>query len=350
MGRLTGRGARNHPVDGNASSTGGFTLLELIVVIGIIAFLSNVVIRQFSEGLEQKNLDATIDNVGVYFSNASRLARASGQWTLIVLNVDPDSQGYLRQMGTYQWFEGEEPGEADNYMDINGNGRHDQYSSRGGARQLVKGWTVGDAKGFWLPNKIFFDLRRSGPAQYLDSNNTFRTFDPHTSDKKYLYFAMEHQNTANSKDDPDDIIKRGRLPFFLDRSLASNTAQGENQILNTSNAVATEGIGVNPELAAELRFSLSKNAKNWIMFAFDRQGRYVNIKSGEVLGTGAPKEAQQDFIVLSQGYIDYSGDPPQIRGPNKGPNKSEPEHAAFLLHRNGSYTKSHDDGQIPSRN
>ena len=47
------------------------TLLELIVVIGIISFLSNVVIRQISSGLEQKNLEGAADNLAVYFSNAS---------------------------------------------------------------------------------------------------------------------------------------------------------------------------------------------------------------------------------------------------------------------------------------
>ena len=36
------------------SKQNAFTLLELIVVIGIVAFLSNVVIRQISTGLEQK--------------------------------------------------------------------------------------------------------------------------------------------------------------------------------------------------------------------------------------------------------------------------------------------------------
>ena len=89
----------------------GFTLIELIVVISLIAFLSNVVIKQISTGLEEKNLEATITNVGIYFSNASRLARASGQWVIVVVNVNKADEGFLRQMGTYQWFEGAEPGD-----------------------------------------------------------------------------------------------------------------------------------------------------------------------------------------------------------------------------------------------
>jgi len=344
MGRLSSSSRQFRGTSNPREASRGFTLLELIVVIGIIAFLSNVVLRQISTGLEQKNLESSIDNVGIYFSNASRLARASGQWVYVVVNVDPDSEGYLRQMGTYQWFAGEEPGESDNYVDINGNGRFDQDTARSGANSGVKGWMIDDPKGYWLPNKIYFDLRRSGPAQFIAGDSSFRSFEPHTSEKKYLYFSMKHQNPGNSGDKPEEITGRGRLPFFLDRSAVVASRSGENQILN-NNQTGQQNIGVDPELASELKFSTNDKAREWILFAFDRQGRYINIKSGEVLGTGAPQHAQQDFVVLAQGYID-PGDASQIRGLNN----PEPEHAAFLLHRNGNYTKAQDDAQIPSAN
>ena len=61
--------------------------------------------------------------------------------------------------------------------------------------------------------------------------------------------------------------------------------------------------------------------------------------------SGAPAEAQKDFIVLSQGYIDPAN-LKQIHGLND----EDPVHSAFLLHRNGSFTKSQDDSQIPSIN
>ena len=77
-----------------------------------------------------------------------------------MVNADPDTQGYLRQMGTYEWFEGVEPGEENNFMDINGNGRHDRQSNSSRVQKPVRGWTVLDPKGFWLPNKIYFDLSR----------------------------------------------------------------------------------------------------------------------------------------------------------------------------------------------
>ena len=98
--------------------------LELIVVIGIVAFLSNVVVRQISTGLKQKNLDATIDNVAVYFSNASRLARAFGAVGICCrVTLTLTLKVTLRQMGTYEWFEGVEPtGFEDGkeiFMDIN---------------------------------------------------------------------------------------------------------------------------------------------------------------------------------------------------------------------------------------
>ena len=328
------------------SKQNAFTLLELIVVIGIVAFLSNVVIRQISTGLEQKNLDATVENVAVYFSNASRLARASGQWVYVVVNADPDTQGYLRQMGTYEWFEGVEPGEENNFMDINGNGRHDRQSNSSRVQEPVRGWTVLDPKGFWLPNKIYFDLSRSGPAKYESGERRYRTFESPDVERKYLYFAMAHQNAANSSDDPDDAIDRGRLPFFLDRSSSANSARGDNQILNSANNSSSQDvIGVDPELSSELKFSNTKKESRWLFFPFDRFGRYVNIKSGEVLGTGAPAEAQKDFIVLSQGYIDPAN-LKQIHGLND----EDPVHSAFLLHRNGSFTKSQDDSQIPSIN
>ena len=141
---------------------------------------------------------------------------------------------------------------------------------------------------------------------------------------------MKHQNQANAGADPAEVTKRGRLPFFLDRS-------GGAQNLT--------GTGVDSELASEIRFSKSSNSKEWIFFAFDRYGRYVNVKSGAVLGTGAPLQAQQDFIVISQGYLDPN-DITLIRGLHQ----KEPLHTAFLLHRTGSFTISQDDNQVPSIN
>ena len=346
MGKLVSIANRKLVARSFGSRQNAFTLLELIVVIGIVAFLSNVVIRQISTGLEQKNLEATIENVAVYFSNASRLARASGQWVYVVVNADPDTSGYLRQMGTYQWYEGVEPGEESKFMDLNGNGSHDRQSNSSSPQNPVRGWIVQDSKGFWLPNKIYFDFSRSGPATYDSGERRFRSFDTPESEKKYLFFAMAHQNSANSSDDPVDAIDRGKLPFFLDRSSTVLSDRGENKILNiASNSSDQDLIGVNPELSSELKFSNTKKESKWLLFPFDRFGRYVNIKSGEVLGSGAPAEAQTDFIVLSQGYID-----PDNLKQIHGLNDEDPVHSAFLLHRNGSFTKSQDDSQIPSIN
>jgi len=306
----------------------GWTLIELIVVIGLIAFLSRIVINQISTGLEEKNLDATISNLGVYFSNASRMARASGEWTLVVVNINPQSPGFLRQLGTYRWFKGEEPGEASRFIDINGNGKHDKSGRNAQSSKQVEGWNIEDPKGFWLPEKIFFDLPLSGPAQFLPGSSEFRTFENYSPGKKFLHFAMKHKTSSNGGDDPVVLIKRGRLPFFLDRS------GQESDIKKVTS-------GVDPFLAREITFS--KPSKDWIFFAFDRYGRYVNSKSGTVLGTGAPAQAQQDFIVLSQGFMDPN-EMHRIRGKSKN---ETPPHAAFLIHHTGSFTISQDDFQIP---
>jgi type II secretory pathway pseudopilin PulG len=315
----------------------GWTLIELIVVIGLVAFLSRIAINQISTGLEEKNLDATISNLGVYFSNASRMARASGEWTLVVVNINQESPGFLRQLGTYRWFKGEEPGEASRFIDINGNGKHDKSAGNSQSSKQVEGWNIEDPKGFWLPRKIFFDLRLSGPAQFVSGSSAFRTFENYSPGKKFLHFAMKHKTATNGGDDPVISIQRGRLPFFLDRS-------GQESDLKAGNAAATGGKGisnVDPFLAREITFS--KPSKDWIFFAFDRYGRYVNAKSGKVLGTGAPSQAQQDFIVLSQGFMD----PNEIHRIRGGSNNETPPRAAFLIHHTGSFTISQDDFQIP---
>jgi prepilin-type N-terminal cleavage/methylation domain-containing protein len=319
----------------------GFTLIELIVVIGLVAFLSKIVINQISTGLEEKNLDAAISNLGVYFSNASRMARASGEWTLVVVNINRESPGFLRQLGTYRWFNGEEPGGSSSFIDINGNGKHDKSAGNSRSSKQVEGWNIEDPKGFWLPGKIFFDLRLSGPAQFVPGSSEFHTFENYSSGKKFLHFAMKHKIGTNGGDDPVISIKRGRLPFFLDRSgQESDLKAGNAKILDA--ATGGKGTsGVDPFLAREITFS--KPSKDWIFFPFDRYGRYVNAKSGTVLGTGAPSQAQQDFIVLSQGFMDPN-EMHKIRGKS---NNETPPHAAFLIHHTGSFTISQDDSQIP---
>ena len=318
----------------------GWTLIELIVVIGLVAFLSRLAINQLSVGLEEKNLDATVSNLGVYFSNASRMARASGKWVLVVVNTNPDSTGFLRQFGTYQWFKGEEPGGDTSFVDINGNGKRDESS---GAGKLIEGWNVEDSKGYWLPDKIFFDLLRSGPAQFDKDSSEFQTFERYSSGEKFLQFAMKHKNTSGAGDDPVTAIDRGRLPFFLDRSgQESGLRNGENQILsnNADNTGNTDSL-VDFFLAREISFS--KSSKDWVFFAFDPYGQYVNLKNGIILGSGAPAQAQQDFIVLSQGYMD-----PDEMHKIRGKNDDQPApSAAFLIHRSGSFTVSQDDFQIP---
>jgi type II secretory pathway pseudopilin PulG len=314
----------------------GWTLIELIVVIGLVAFLSRIVINQISTGLEDKRLDATISNLGVYFSNASRMARASGEWTLVVVNTNRESPGFLRQLGTYRWFKGEEPGEASSFIDINGNGKHDKSGRNAQSSKQVEGWNIEDPKGFWLPEKIFFDLLLSGPAQFVPGSSEFRTFENYSPGKKFLHFAMKHKTSSNGGDDPVILIKRGRLPFFLDRSgQESDFKKGNSKIEGKGTS------GVDSFLAREITFS--KPSKDWIFFAFDRYGRYVNSKSGTVLGTGAPAQAQQDFIVLSQGFMDPDK-MHRIRGKS---NNGTPPHAAFLIHHTGSFTLSQDDFQIP---
>ena len=115
--------------------------------------------------------------------------------------------------------------------------------------------------------KYTFDLSRSGPAKYESGERRYRTFESPDAERKYLYFAMAHQNAANSSDDPDDAIDRGRLPFFLDRSSSANSARGDNQILNSANNSSSQDvIGVDPELSSELKFSNTKKESRWLFF------------------------------------------------------------------------------------
>ena len=153
----------------------GFTLFEMIVVVGLILFLSRLTFYHFSGGPNAQQLEGTIKNLGSYFNSASLLAYASKSWVIVVVNNDENSDGYLQQFGTYKWFNDNEPFEDDGdglynngepYLDINGSGGYDA---------VISGWQVVDSKGFWLPDKIYFDLDRSGSA-ILNPKETKRVF------------------------------------------------------------------------------------------------------------------------------------------------------------------------------
>lgn len=311
MGRLNTKVPSNI-YDLNVSSGRGFTLLELIVVIGIISFLSNVVIRQISTGLEQKNLAGAADNLAVYFSNASSHARDSGKWVYVVINVttDPDDEGYegsLRQIGTYQWYEGPDPREPENPSNNNNDSN------------LIKGWMVKDPKGYWLPNKIFFNPKLSGPATVEDE-----TTEPlkGRGNSRFNHFSLTQDESGN-------------LPFFIERDTGNFPSDHDG----------------NPSVEKD-----RGKDSNWIFFAFDPYGSYRDIlavaPSGpDTSGTKDNTAAAQDYIVLSQGFLKYeelekanSLEDIQINPLNNG----QPEHSAFVIHRYGSCTKCQDESQIPS--
>ena len=102
---------------------------------------------------------------------------------------DEGYEGSLRQIGTYQWYEGPDPREPEN------------PSSNNNDSNLIKGWMVKDPKGYWLPNKIFFNPKLSGPATVEDE-----TTEPSKGrdNSRFNHFSLT----------PD---KNGNLPFFIER-------------------------------------------------------------------------------------------------------------------------------------
>ncbi len=323
-----------------------FTLIELITVIAMIAFLSRVVMVQIGTGLEGKHLQASTNNMGAYFSTASRLARTSGEWTLVVVNADPNSPGFLRQTGIYSWFNDYEPFVDDNlngvynsgeeFVDINGNGKHDLD---------VEGWKVDEPKGYWLPDKIFVDLERSGAARYKASSTSFQTARQYSTPGKYLQFAMKHRTQVGP--DPVEALQVGRLPFFLNRTGMDAGANAGNVPSPNPPAGTGNNKQVDSFLAQEVSFSKTNSSSPWLFFPFDKQGRYVNIESKSILGAAAPQDTQRDFLVLARGHLDYRSALKE-RYKIKGQAGSDgPVLAAFMIHRSGSISIVQDDNQIP---
>jgi len=71
----------------------GFTLFEILVVVGLILFLSRLTFFHFTGGPQAHQLEAAIKNVGSYFNSASQTASSSRQWVIVVVNVDSDTEG-----------------------------------------------------------------------------------------------------------------------------------------------------------------------------------------------------------------------------------------------------------------
>jgi type II secretory pathway pseudopilin PulG len=321
----------------------GFTLFEILVVVGLILFLSRLTFFHFTGGPQAHQLEAAIKNVGSYFNSASQTASSSRQWVIVVVNVDSDTEGYLRQLGTYKWFHGPEPfddengdglhGNSEDFLDINGNESHDNH---------VVGWVAEDVKGNWLPEKIYFDLSRSGAAAY--AGNGFIPEKDYPSTGKFMDFSMEHENNVGP--DLNEALEAGRIPFFLDRSGYRQGASqsGPNKILQSGGNGSANDKDESP-LHYELDFSQSAN--KWLFFAFDEHGNYINIGNPKVTGGSINKDAQRDFIVLSQGVINYQSPPDQLHEIQPTRGRDVPGVAAFLMHQSGNYTIIEDETQIP---
>ena len=223
-------------------------------------------------------------------------------------------------------------GNREEYLDINGNAQYDA---------LVTGWVAEDVKGFWLPEKIHFDLARSGAAEY--AGNSFKPEKDFPATGKFLPFSMEHE--TNVGPDLDDAFEVGRIPYFLDRSGYRDTASksgGANKILQTGNTASDKN-----ESPLKYELDFSKSAEDWIFFVFDHKGRYINLGNPIVTGGAYNREAQRDFIVLSQGIVNYQFPDDKIHEiqPIKG--RDVPGLASFLIHQSGNYTIIEDESQIP---
>ena len=320
----------------------GFTLFEILVVVGLILFLSRLTFFHFAGGPQAQQLEATIKNLGAYYNSASQTAYSAKQWVVVVVNIDPASEGYLRQFGTYKWFRGHEPfdddngdgayGNSEDYLDINGNDTYDDF---------VTGWVSEDVKGHWLPEKIFFDLERSGAANY--TGKEFKPEKSFPSSGKFQYFAMEHE--TNVGPNLDDVFEVGRIPYFIDRSgyRASDKGSGDYKILQTSNS----GNQHDSPLKYEIHFSDSKSADEWLLFIFDENGRYVNLENPMITGGSLNRDAQRDFIVLSQGVINYQAPNTDIHKIKPIRGREVPGLASFMMHQSGIYTIIEDETQIP---
>ena len=326
--------------------TPGFTLFEMIIVIALILFLTRLTFFQFTSTPHEVKLDGAAKALGFYFNSASQAASATQNWTLVVANVDPNTEGYLRQFATFTWFRGNEPFEdgdgdgiykdGDDYLDINGDG---SYS------EMATGWRVVDAKGYWLPDKIYFDVERSGAATFTGKG--FSPVRKYSSSDKFHYFALEHEKKVGPT--PEEATDVSRIPFFLDRSgfrAKKGSSNGYGFLASAQNPPTSTDPDEIQVYEYELDFSKSKRPDKWIYFLFDPQGKYINIESERLRGA-VNEQAQRDFIVLGLGVLNFQGNPDEkhIIRPLSG--KTETMRSAFVIHRTGTYSMIEDETQIP---
>lgn len=321
----------------------GFTLFEMIIVIGLILFLTRLTFFQFTTPPHEMKLEGAAKSLGFYFNSASQTASATENWVLVIANLDPDTEGYLRQFGTYTWFRGNEPfddkdgdgvyKDGEDYLDINGNESYDD---------MVTGWKVEDTKGHWLPDKIYLDVDRSGAAAF--SGKGFSPVWEFSSPKKFHYFAVEDETSVGL--DPNKAIAVARLPYFLDRSGYRDSNNQSGGYGSTSTTTGQTSAGELVVYEHELGVTKAKKPEKWIFFLFDPHGKYINIESSKLRGS-VNFDAQRDFIVLGMGVLNFQGNPSEKHVIRPLSGKTETMLSAFVMHRTGNYSMIEDESQIP---
>jgi type II secretory pathway pseudopilin PulG len=92
---------RSSPTTGRLISTSGITLIEMLVVVGIVALVMTIAFPNVTSGLDGIRLKTTVDRVGSFWSSARQ--RADRFQTPVQVTVDPEANELRAAAASNDW-------------------------------------------------------------------------------------------------------------------------------------------------------------------------------------------------------------------------------------------------------